>query len=146
MVSNTDSNANQATGERESSAADEVTSHGAEEKIAESTIERLAASPEQAVAVVERTAKRGKTGRKRTALGILKENVDKLAKDLSIFRKNDEVSAKKLEKQFSQLHSEVASLKSHVSKENATNTARLSKMLAKLSARPKGKSAKKGNS
>ena len=132
MVSDTDLNTN---AENENNAMSEAASLGAEQS--------TAAAPEQ----VKRL--KAKTGGKRSALRILKENVDKLAKDVSSFRKNTEISARNVEKQISQLHSEVASLKSHISKENTIaagkQEAYLSKILAKLSAGPKTerKSAKK---
>ncbi|MDA4111840.1 MAG: hypothetical protein OK439_04835 [Thaumarchaeota archaeon] len=62
---------------------------------------------------------KSKSGGRRAALRILRENVDSVSKDLSSFRKNHEVQNKRLEKQVSSLHNEVTSLKSFISKENA---------------------------
>ncbi|MGI0091062.1 MAG: hypothetical protein ACREBS_05090 [Nitrososphaerales archaeon] len=89
---------------------------------------------------------------RRAALRILRENVDGVSKDLTSFRKNHEVSAKKLEKQVSSLRSEVASLKSFISKESARarskEEAYLNRILSKLNtpkakSKPKKKAAKK---
>ena len=133
MVSDTDVNTSETSAEN--NAMSEAASLGAEQS--------TAAAPEQ----VKRL--KAKASGKRSALRILKENVDKLAKDVSSFRKNTEISARNVEKQISQLHSEVVSLKSHISKENTIASGKqeayLSKILAKLSAGPKTerKSAKK---
>lgn len=62
---------------------------------------------------------KAKTGGRRAALRILRENVDSVSKDLASFRKAHEVNSKRLEKQVATLHNEVTSLKSFISKENA---------------------------
>lgn len=122
MVSDTDVNTS-----AENNAMSEAASLGAEQP--------TTAAPEQ----VKRL--KAKTGGKRAALRILKENVDKLRNDVSSFRKDAETSARKVEKQISQLHSELASLESQISKENTIaagkQEAHLSKILAKLGAGPK---------
>ena len=127
MVSDTDVNTNETSAEKENNAMSEAASLGAEQS--------TAAAPEQ----VKRL--KAKAGGKRSALRILSENVDTVAKDISGFRKNHEASAKKLEKQISQVRSELGSLKSQISKENTIATGKqedyLSKILAKLSAGPK---------
>lgn len=62
---------------------------------------------------------KAKGGGRRAALRILRENVDNVSKDLASFRKNHEANSKRLEKQVASLRSEVTSLKSFISKENA---------------------------
>jgi hypothetical protein len=63
--------------------------------------------------------------------------------DLSSFRKNDEVSTKRLEKQVSQKHSEVTSLNRLISNESADPVKKqeiyVSKILAKLDSKPRKK-------
>ncbi len=77
-----------------------------------------------------------KTGGRRAALRILRENVDSVSKDLASFRKNHEASSKRLEKQVASLRNEVTSLKSFISKENARakgkQEALLNKVITKL--------------
>ena len=86
---------------------------------------------------------KAKVGGRRAALRILRENVDTVSKDLASFRKNHEVSSKRMEKQLASLRNEVTSLKSFISKENARartkQEALLNKIHAKISA-PKAKS------
>ena len=80
---------------------------------------------------------------RRALLLILREKVGAVSKDLSSFRMNYEVSAKRLEKQVSQMHGEVTSLKSLISKESAyavkKQEAYVSKILAKLDSKPRKK-------
>ena len=84
---------------------------------------------------------------KRVVLLRLRENIGAISKDLLSFRKNDESSAKRLEKQVSQMHSEVTSLKSVISKESVDamkkQEAYVSKILAKLESKPKKKGRSK---
>jgi hypothetical protein len=79
---------------------------------------------------------KAKGGGRRAALRILRENVDSVSKDLASFRKNHEVTSKRLDKQVSSLRNEVASLKSFISKENARargkQEAILTRVIAKL--------------
>jgi hypothetical protein len=104
------------------------------------------AGVEQPVAEAARTPKPKKSGGRRAALRILREDVDSLGKDITSFRKTHELSSKKLEKQVTSLRSEVASLKSHIAKEGAHARKKqevlLTKILSRLNA-PKAKSAPK---
>jgi hypothetical protein len=79
---------------------------------------------------------KAKTGGRRAALRILRENVDSVSKDLASFRKTHEVNSKRLDKQVSSLRNEVASLKSFISKENARSKAKqealLNRVISKL--------------
>jgi len=93
---------------------------------------------------------KSKSGGRRAALRILRENVDGVSKDLANFRKNHEASSKRIEKQVSSLRNEVTSLKSFISKENARGKekqeALLNRVLAKLNEkkpRPPAKTQKK---
>jgi hypothetical protein len=90
-----------------------------------------------------------KTGGRRAALRILRENVDSVSKDLASFRKNHDANSKRLEKQVSSLRNEVASLKSFISKENARakgkQEALLNRVLTKLNEKkPRPSAAAKG--
>ncbi len=79
---------------------------------------------------------KSKSGGRRAALRILRENVDSVSKDLASFRKNHEANSKRLEKQVSSLRNEVTSLKSFISKENARTKGKqevlLNRVLTKL--------------
>lgn len=61
-------------------------------------------------------------------------------KDLGAFRKSHDASSKKLEKQVVQLRNDLADLKSHIAKDAARSRAKqeamLSRILAKVSAKP----------
>jgi hypothetical protein len=95
-------------------------------------------------------SRKSKGGGRRAALRILRENVEGVSKDLSSFRKNHEISNKRLEKQVAAIRSEVASLKSHISKEGAAARKKeevaLSRIFSKLNAKsaPAKKPKKKG--
>jgi len=90
---------------------------------------------------------KSKGGGRRAALRILRENVDSVSKDLASFRKNHEVTSKRLDKQVSSMRNEVASLKSFISKENARTKGKqealLNRVIAKLNEK-KPKSAAGG--
>jgi hypothetical protein len=126
--------------EKEETGAMGEESSGAEPM--ESSMEAPAAAP----------TRKSKGGGRRAALRILRENVENVSKDLGSFRKNHEVSTKRLEKQVAAIRSEVASLKSHISKESAAarkkEDAALARIFSKLntkSAPPKkAKKGKKG--
>jgi len=64
----------------------------------------------------------------------------KLSKDVGSFRKSHDASAKRLEKQVANLRNELAALKTSIAKDAARSRARqeavLSKILAKVSAKP----------
>src|SRR5487761_923009 len=68
-------------------------------------------------APMEEAAPKKKLGGRRAALKIVRENVERVSKDLGNFRKSNEASAKRLEKQLAQLRSDISALKSHVAKE-----------------------------
>jgi hypothetical protein len=96
----------------------------------------------------EAKTKAKRTGGRRAALRILREEVNSLGKEISGFRKSHEANSTKLEKQVAGLRSEVAALKSHIAKEGARartkQEALLSKILAKVNApKPKAKAPKK---
>jgi hypothetical protein len=82
-----------------------------------------------------------KTGGRRAALRILRENVDSVSKDLASFRKSHEAGSKRMEKQVASLRNEVTSLKSFISKENARvkgkQEALLNRVITKLNEKPK---------
>lgn len=90
---------------------------------------------------MEQAPPRKKAGGRRAALKIVRENVERVGKDLANFRKSHEASAKRLEKQIGQLRSDVAALKSHVAKEASRARERQealsAKLLAKMSQKPK---------
>ena len=79
---------------------------------------------------------KAKSGGRRAALRILRENVETVSKDMASFRKSHETSAKKMDKQVASLRNEVASLKSFISKENARAKGKqevlLNRVIAKL--------------
>jgi hypothetical protein len=62
-------------------------------------------------------APKKKVSGRRAALKIVRENVERVSKDLGTFRKSSESSTKRLEKQLAQLRSDISALKSHVAKE-----------------------------
>ncbi|MDG6906622.1 MAG: hypothetical protein JRN20_12650 [Nitrososphaerota archaeon] len=102
---------------------------------------------EQPVAPVPAKSK-SKSGGRRAALRILRENVDSLGKDVASFRKAQEASSKKLEKQIAALRSDISALKSHIAKDGAHARAKreqlLTKILAKVNAsKPKAAPKKK---
>ena len=76
-------------------------------------------------------------GEKRTRLRIIKENIQSLSKDVGSFRKSQEASTKRLEKQVISLRNELAALKSNITREAAKSRkkqdATLSRILAKVS-------------
>jgi hypothetical protein len=63
------------------------------------------------------TPSKKKVSGRRAALKIVRENVDRVGKDLTNFRKSTESSTKRLEKQIAQLRTDISALKSHVAKE-----------------------------
>ena len=99
-------------------------------KVTESSAKQAAVTPKK-----PKVTTRGRM----TVIKALKGDVDTLAKDLSIFKKNHEDYTNRFEKQISKLSSEVALLKSRLSKENTIavkkQEANFSKILAKLSTR-----------
>ena len=75
-------------------------------------------TPQEEVTTTETTeAPRKKSGGRRAALRIVRESVDRVGKDLANFRKSQEASQKRLERQLAQLRSDISALKSHVAKE-----------------------------
>ena len=110
------------------------------EQITEGSGEKTVTTPEKVKSKVRRVGKRA-------VLLRLRENIGAISKDLSSFRKNDEASAKRLEKQVSQMHSEVTLLKSVISKESTDamkkQEAYVSKILAKLESKPRKKGRSK---
>jgi hypothetical protein len=137
MISDTNVSTDEGSTEKENTAMRLATSLGAEQPT-ESLAEHAATTTEKPKAV---------TSGRRAVLRNLRENVGAISKDLSSFRKNDEVSAKRLEKQVSQMHSEVTSLKRLISKESADavkkHEAYVSKILAKLDSKPRKKAKRK---
>lgn len=79
-------------------------------------------------------------GGKRTQLRIIREDIQSLSKDVGRFRKSQEASTKRLEKQVVSLRNELAVLKSHIAKDAAKSRtkqdATLARILAKVSAKP----------
>src|SRR5579872_1310191 len=119
MVSDTDMNMEESSTDDEMEADDgerENTSSGSMET---STDQGEEGSQSQTSMESAGAKAKSKSGGRRAALRILRENVDGVSKDLSSFRKTHEVSSKRLEKQVSSLRNEIASLKSYISKENA---------------------------
>jgi hypothetical protein len=133
MISDISVSTDEGSTERENTAMGLATSLGAEQPT-ESSAEHAATTTEKPKA---------RTSGRRAVLRDLRENVGAISKDLSSFRKNDEVSAKRLEKQVSQMHSEVTSLKRLISKESADamkkQEAYVSRILAKLNSKPRKK-------
>jgi hypothetical protein len=91
------------------------------------------------------TAPKKKLGGRRAALKIVRENVERVSKDLTNFRKAHEATSKRLEKQIAQLRTDISALKSHVAKEASRSREKqesvLNKVLQKLSQRPKASSS-----
>ncbi len=87
--------------------------------------------------------KKPKMGGRSAALRIIRENVERVNKELSSFRKTHDASSKKLEKQVAALRSEIAALKSHIARENARAREKTeslhSKILAKLNSQKSSK-------
>ncbi len=83
---------------------------------------------------------------RRTQLKVIRENVESLSRDVVKFRKNHAVSSKRLEKQVASLQRDFASLKRDIAKDAARTRAKqekmLSRILAKVSSRPKKRSSK----
>ncbi len=125
MVSESESG----TEEEQSTMGEETSTSGMEER-EEATI------TEAPMAEVKVAPK--KAGGRRAALRIVREGVERVSRDLGTFRKSQEASAKRLEKQIAALRSDIAALKSHVAKETARvrekQDATFSKVLSKLSA------------
>jgi hypothetical protein len=89
-----------------------------------------------------------KTSGRRAALRIVRENVERVSKDVASFRKSHEASSKRLEKQMTTLRSEVTALKSIMARDAARarekQEAFNSKLLSKLSsAKPASKASSK---
>ncbi len=89
-------------------------------------------------------------GGRRAALRIVRENVERVSKELGNFRKTGDASSKRLEKQLAAIRSDIAALKSHIAKETARarekQDATLSRLVARLSpakAKPKRSGKKK---
>jgi len=133
MISDTNVSTDEGSIEKEKTAMGFAASLGAKQP--------TESSAEQAATTTEKP--KARTSGRRALLLSLRENVGAISKDLSSFRKNDGVSAKRLEKQVSQMHSEVTSLKRFISKESADavkkQEAYVSKILAKLDSKPKKK-------
>ncbi len=93
---------------------------------------------------------RKKSGGRRAALKIVRENVEGVSRDLAAFRKASDASAKRLEKQMAQLRSDISALKSHVAKEASRAREKQeslsTKLLAKMSQKPKSVAAPKKKS
>ncbi len=85
-----------------------------------------------------KVAPKKRSGGRRAALRIVRENVEQVSKELGNFRKTHEASSKRLEKQIAALRSDIAALKSHLAKETTRvrekQDANLSRLLAKFSA------------
>ncbi len=90
-------------------------------------------------------APKKKLGGRRAALKIVRENVERVGKDLTNFRKAHEATSKRLEKQIAQLRTDISALKSHVAKEASRSREKqesvLNKVLQKLSQKPKASSS-----
>jgi hypothetical protein len=95
----------------------------------------------------QQTAPKKKVGGRRAALKLVRENVERVGRDLTSFRKSHEASSKRLEKQIAQLRTDISALKSHVAKESSRarekQDAMANKLLAKLSQKPKAAASKK---
>jgi len=95
-----------------------------------------------------------KTSGRRAALRIVRENVDRLTKEVAAFRKSNDASAKRVEKQISALRSDISALKSVIARENTRardkqeswNNRLWSKLSAAPKAAPKSSPAKKKSS
>jgi hypothetical protein len=113
-----------------------------EESAGEATppIQTGAGAAQAPEAEVPTQAGRQQVGGKRTQLRIIRENIQSLSKDVGSFRKSQEASTKRLEKQVVSLRNELAALKSNITKEAAKSRkkqdATLSRILAKVSAKP----------
>jgi len=118
MVSDTDMNMEESSTDNEMEADD-----GEKESMSAGSMETSTDQEEQGsqgkMEGESSSKPKSKSGGRRAALRILRENVDSVSKDLASFRKTHEVSNKRLEKQVASLRNEVVSLKSFISKENA---------------------------
>ncbi len=96
--------------------------------------------PTTTEAPAEVAAPKKKIGGRRAALKIVRENVERVGKDLANFRKSHEASTKRLEKQIAQLRTDISALKSHVAKEASRTREKqdsvFSKILQKLAQKP----------
>lgn len=140
-----ESDTSEEEGERESESMSSGAMESSEDEEKGSSAGGMGAESEAAV-----SKPKPKTGGRRAALRILRENVDSVSKDLASFRKNHEANSKRLEKQVSSLRNEVTSLKSFISKENARakskQEALLNRVITKLNEkkpRPVAAKAKK---
>jgi len=113
-------------GMSEESSAGMGEEHGMEEKT----------SAEEAPSGQPGAAKPGRSGGRRAALKIIRQNVEGVSKDLTNFRKTHEASSKRLEKQMASLRNDMEALKSYLAKENAKvrskQDANFEKILSKL--------------
>jgi hypothetical protein len=101
-------------------------------------------------APMETTASKKKLGGRRAALKIVRENVERVGKDLGNFRKSHEASNKRLEKQLAQLRTDISALKSHVAKEASRTREKqeavFNKIMSRLAQKPKAAAPKKAPS
>ena len=94
----------------------------------------------------EPVTKSSRSGGRRAALKIIRQNVESVSKDLATFRKTHEASSKRLEKQVSSLRNDLEALKSYLAKESAKarnkQDASFERLLAKFNATKAANSAK----
>ena len=128
MVSDNDSDM-----EEEHSTIEDASSSGGMEGQADAPQETTEAS-----GTGSKTAPKKRSGGRRAALRIVRENVEQVSKELGNFRKSHEASSKRLDKQIAALRSDISALKSHLAKETTRvrekQDATLSKLLAKFTA------------
>jgi hypothetical protein len=113
--------------------AHEAMSHGAEMGVSMHE-EGASEAPSEGAA-----KSKAKSGGRRAALRILRENVDSVSKDLSNFRKTHEASSKRLEKQVASLRNDVASMKSYFAKENARARSKQEALFSRISSKLEAK-------
>ena len=83
----------------------------------------------------ETAAKPSRSGGRRAALKIIRQNVEGVSRDLANFRKTHEGSSKRLEKQVASLRNDMDALKSYLSKENAKARQKQDAAFARLAAK-----------
>lgn len=133
---NSENGGDEEEGHSEMGEEEESSAGGMEER--ESGHEEMGESQEQvSEEPTTQAPRKPKTSGRRAALRIVRENVERVSKDVASFRKSHEVSSKRLEKQMTTLRNEVTALKSVMARDAARarekQEAFNSKLLSKLS-------------
>jgi len=140
LISDTNVSAGKGSTTKEEEEEEDVAMLTAASLGAEQLTEGLAEKP---ITTPEKKRKLKAKRPRRAVLFRVRNNIGAISKDLSSFRKNDQASSRRVEKQISQMRSELTSLKSAILKERVgamkKREAYMSKLLAKLEFKPKKK-------